>query len=582
MRRSGLESFVAGAAFAAVATVTVYATAAAFGLSPRPALYVLGAGVVAAAVAGVTSRSRPEALPFRVGAIAAGTAALLLEVASGGRFGALAVTAAAASIAVAVVGPALGRLVDTPVPKWLAVVGLAAVALVLARVVIGGGELGHDEAAYALKARAWLRGTPDTGWDLHRGIGQSVIALAVLAVRESASGLRLVSVVLSIGTVVAVWALGRTMRSDRVGLAAAGMFAVAPSFLRRGAEFLTDLPSAGLLLVVALLLWRWATSESASDRQLYLAVVLAAAAFYIRYQAVLSLALLVVAWLFVGRERVRQRSKSAVLAAALGVALLLPHLIWASVVTGRPWGVIAFTSAAGRRAYLGEGLVDYVRDLPDLLAGQVGGVALVVAVGWLVWRSARAGDRRPALFLAIPALGQFLILGTISHGEPRFVFFPVALMLVAAATAADELRARIPEWAYRAGTFTFVVALVASLGLHGARMDEFAEARGEMVAALEEAAAVIEAEATRPCGVITGLRPQVTWLTGCHTALFGLSEVEIPLGPEFDRFLLFTEGGLREPDADLKAEYESLAAGDPIRIDGEGSIGDVVIWPLDG
>nr|MBO2500899.1 hypothetical protein [Acidimicrobiia bacterium] len=142
MRRSGLESFVAGAAFAAVATVTVYATAAAFGLSPRPALYVLGAGVVAAAVAGVTSRSRPEALPFRVGAIAAGTAALLLEVASGGRFGALAVTAAAASIAVAVVGPALGRLVDTPVPKWLAVVGLAAVALVLARVVIGGGELG--------------------------------------------------------------------------------------------------------------------------------------------------------------------------------------------------------------------------------------------------------------------------------------------------------------------------------------------------------------------------------------------------------------------------------------------------------
>ena len=107
--------------------------------------------------------------------------------------------------------------------------------------------------------------------------------------------------------------------------------------------------------------------------------------------------------------------------------------------------------------------------------------------------------------------------------------------------------------------------------------------RGAAAAVVEEeAAAVIEAEATRPCGVITGLRPQVTWLTGCHTALFGLSEVEIPLGPEFDRFLLFTEGGLREPDADLKAEYESLAAGDPIRIDGEGSIGDVVIWPLDG
>src|SRR5690606_14284152 len=145
MRRSGLESFVAGAAFAAVATVTVYATAAAFGLSPRPALYVLGAGVVAAAVAGVTSRSRPEALPFRGGGLAAGTAALLLDGAVGGRFGALPVPAAAVSVAVAVVGPALGRLVDPPVPKWLAVVGAAAVALVLGGVEIGGGELGHDE-----------------------------------------------------------------------------------------------------------------------------------------------------------------------------------------------------------------------------------------------------------------------------------------------------------------------------------------------------------------------------------------------------------------------------------------------------
>ena len=141
--------------------------------------------------------------------------------------------------------------------------------------------------------------------------------------------------------------------------------------------------------------------------------------------------------------------------------------------------------------------------------------------------------------------------------------------------------ARIPEWAYRAGTFTFVVALVASLGLHGARMDEFAEARGEMVAALEEAAAVIEAEATRPRCHHRPASPGhlADWMS--HGALRPVGGRD-PLGPEFDRFLLFTEGGLREPDADLKAEYESLAAGDPIRIDGEGSIGDVVIWPLDG
>src|SRR5690606_10562467 len=512
-----------------------------------------------------TSRSRPEALPFRVGAIAAGTAALLLGVASGGRFGALAVTAAAASIAVAVVGPALGRLVDTPVPKWLAVVGLAAVALVLARVVIGGGELGHDEAAYALKARAWLRGTPDTGWDLHRGIGQSVIALAVLAVRESASALRLVSVVLSIGTVVAVWALGRTMRSDRVGIFAAAMFAVAPSFLRRGAEFLSDLPSTGLLLIVTMLLWKWLTSESASDRYLFIAVAVAAAAFYIRYQSVLSLALLTVALLVVGWGRIQERGEAVATAAGLGLVLLLPHFVWATLRTGRPWGVITFTAEAGRRAYLGEGIVDYIRDLPDLLAGQLGAVALLVAVGWFVWRTLGHDDRRPALFLAIPSLGQFLALGLISHGEPRFVFFPVALMMVAAALAVDVVHARMPDWACRAGTFTVAVAVIASLGLHGARFDSYAESRGAEFATLEEAAAVIASESERQCGVITGMRPQMTWLSGCHTALYDLEEVQIRLGPEFDRFLLLSEGGPREPDEELEAAYVALASGEPVR-----------------
>ena len=76
------------------------------------------------------------------------------------------------------------------------------------------------------------------------------------------------------------------------------------------------------------------------------------------------------------------------------------------------------------------------------------------------------------------------------------------------------------------------------------------------------------------------MRPQMTWLSGCHTALYDLEEVQIRLGPEFDRFLLLSEGGPREPDEELEAAYVALASGEPVRIDGEGSIGDVEIWRL--
>src|SRR5690606_29717127 len=201
-----LRSLVAGGAFTAALTAVVYTAGAAAGLYPRPALILVAAGVVAAARAGVLARAPFESVPFRIGALAAGASAYALDVLRAGAIGELVVIAVVAAVVVAVIGPPLGRLVVRPIPGWLAVVGLIALAAVLVRIVVGGGELGHDEAAYALKARAWLEGTPDTGWELHRGIGQSVLALAVLPLSESALGLRLLSVVLSVGTVVAVWA----------------------------------------------------------------------------------------------------------------------------------------------------------------------------------------------------------------------------------------------------------------------------------------------------------------------------------------------------------------------------------------
>lgn len=581
MSRSTLYSFVAGSAAVGAATAVVVMAGVAAGVWSRPHLFVLPAGVLAAAVAAFLAHRDLPPVSFRLGAIVAGAAALAAEVVvSRPGLGVLQIVTLVVAAGVAVVGPPLVSPLTRRLPAWVVWLGLAALVLVLVRIVVEGGELGHDEAAYAVKARAWVAGTPDTGWGLHRGIGQSVLAAVVLPFSRSAAALRFLSVVLSVGTVVAVWGLGRSMRSNRVGLVAAGVFAVAPSFLRRGAEFLSDVPSTGLLVVVAILLWRWIDSAPVRHSHLYGAVVVAAAAFYIRYQSILSLALLAVATMLVAWPRVRDSLPIVGRAAGLGLVLLVPHFVFATATTGRPWGIIATTAEAGGRAFLGEGLVDYLRELPDLLAGQLGAGAIIAAVVWAGWMLGRGDDRRPALFLMVPALGQVAILGLLSHGEPRFVFFPVALAAVAAGLAAEQVGRGVPRELYRAGAGALVVALVASLGLHGERVDRNAEARAETVAALAGAARAVVAESDGPCGIVTGSLPQMTWLSGCHTVAYDLRQPRVRLPDQVDGFLVLSEHGPRQPEGSLREGYLELTEGDPIVVEGEGGIGDVQVWEV--
>lgn len=583
MSRSTIHSFLMGAAAVGAATVIVVMAGAAVGVWPRPHLLVAPAGVLAAAVAVFLARRDLTHVPVRVGAVAGGLAVIGSELVVGtAGFGVVQIVAGVSTVVVAAGGPGVLRPLSRPVPGSLVWLGLLGLVFVLMRIVVEGGALGHDEAAYAVKARAWVDGTPDTGWSLHRGIGQSVLAAAILPFSQSAEALRLVSVVLSVGTVVAVWGLGRTMRSNRAGLVAAGVFAVAPSFLRRGAEFLSDVPSTGLLIVVAILVWRWVSSEPARHAYLYWAVAAGAAAFYIRYQSILTLALLAIAVVVVAWDRVGESRSAIGRAAGLGILLLLPHFIFAVGTAGAPWGIILTTAGAGGREYLGEGLVDYLRDFPDLLAGQLGAVAILTALVWSVRRLANGRDRRPVLFLMVPAVGQVLILGLVSHGEPRFVFFPVALTAVAAGIAFDDLRRLVPADVYRAVAVGLVVAMIGSLGLHGDRADRNAEARAETIEALVEAARTVRAQADGPCGIVTGSLPQMTWLSGCATAGFDLRNPEVRLDPDLDRFLVLSDRGPRQPEGDLRQSYLALTEGAPTVVESDGAFGDVAVFRVAG
>lgn len=590
MNRRSLESVVAGGAVVAVLAVVGLAGAAILGVRRSPVIVLL-AGVAGAAAVGWLAHRRLEATPFRVGAVVVGIAGLGAEVVGDNPgLGAVQIGLLVVAAIVAAIGPRILGPLTRPIPGWLIGVGFVLVAAVLVRIVIGGGGFGHDEAAYALKARSWVSGSPGSGWNLHRGIAQSVLAAVALPFTDSEVALRLVSVALTLATVLALWWLGRVVRSSRVGVFAAAAFVVGPSVMRRGAEFLTDIPSTGLLLIVTALVWRWLSGRTSSDTTLPAAAAVAALAFYFRYQALLSLGLVAVVGTVLYWPRVKASGGSVLKAAGVAVLLLVPHLVWATVETGTPWGVVLHTSGVGGRAYVGEGLVDYLTDFPDLLAGQVGAVAILVALAWFGYRMLGAlrrremsGDDRLAAFLVVPAFGQILALGLVSHGEPRFVFFPVALLMVAAGVAVDDVRRRVTGPLYRAGVAATVAAVVVGLGLAGDRADRNAEARAASTQILVDTARTVVTDAAGACGIVTSYSPQLTWFSGCETALFGTSQPEVGLESDLARYVVFYNNGKRQPTGELRESYEALSDDEPIVLDDPtDSIGDAQIFPLEG
>ena len=557
---------------------------AGFTFPASPAVMATGAFAVAAA-AGLVALAPVDALVFRSGAVVA-AAIGMVSVVSGGvdDAGVVQWGLVGTGALVAVVGPhpllAGGRSSSS---RWWVAGAIGVLSLVMVRIVVEGGPLGHDESALALKARSWIADTPDTGWSIHRGVGASAMAVPVLAVTDSEVVLRLVAVAAALATVAAVWWLGATVHSTGAGLAAAAVFAVAPSFLRRGTEFLTDVPSTGLLVVVTALVWRWGSDETSQGGRLIAASAIGAIAVYIRYQSILSLGLIALVGGALFWHRVRPAPRAVAAAAAAGVAILLPLLGWSVVETGTPWGLFVATGEAGRRAFLGEGIVDYVADAPYLLAGPLGAVAILIGLVWAVMAVIGGGrPRHVAVFLVVPAVAQMLILGTISHGEPRFVFFPVALMSVAAAVGVSSWRERLPGAVWTAGSVAFVAALVIGLGEAGARMDRNAEARGETFSMVEEAARVAATHSPR-CAIMTGYQPQVTWFTGCPSYAYDVTDVAIPPEVAAGGALLMFDDGVRQPAGAVAEGYAARGDGDPIVVqDPIGSVGDATIYTVEG
>ena len=395
------------------------------------------------------------------------------------------------------------RLLAAAVIAWLVI---ALIGLVL------GPPLGHDEAAFALVAR----GDSPVGEWLYRSQGTVWLAKLGLALGGAEWQMRLPNALLGAGMPIAVFAAGRAAFSERTGAWAAAVIAGAHPMVLRGAELLSDLTSAACMLGgIAVIVGELERPDGPRWR-IVAAAPLFAAAFYLRYGSapVIAFALAVAAvlwWRAVAARPLRVLALGALLA-----LLIVPHLLHSIRVTGRSLGILEVSAGMPRRAYIGEGLVTYVTENPFLYYGVLAApVAVAGLVGMVRVR------RKAPWYLALLALSQLISLGLQSHGQPRYVFFAVALLVVLGV-----------EVIARADRPRVAVALVAASWLGTAifaiwHFPSVTRTREPIVEAAERAR---DDAAGRPCTAIAMLVPQLQWYSGCEVVGEPFQHGPLPAG----------------------------------------------------
>ncbi len=389
-----VRSFSRGAALGIIGALLVLGVALVLGLvdSASPWVFLVGAGL--GVVAGLIPRgsTRLEAM----GAASTGLVALASGLVSGwGWLETAGLVGAVAAVVWIVTGQALPRG-RWALLRWGGVLVPLAIFLILP-LVLDGGTLGHDESAYGVKAKSWLEGTPDTGWSPHRATGMSVYGYLVLAVGGAEGGLRLIGLAGLLAMIVGVWVLGNKMANPRVASLAAIGIVAGPAILRRSTEYLSDVPSAALLVFGMVIVWREFAMRDLPTFRLLWFLPLAWTAFYLRYQSLLSLGLIAVVTLILWWPKVKARPGPLATLVVVGALGLIPHALEAVGFEGTPWAIIAYTSGIAERAYVGEGLVDYAKMMAWPLAGFVGPVASIAALGGFIgqWREPKARERLP-------------------------------------------------------------------------------------------------------------------------------------------------------------------------------------------
>jgi len=446
-------------------------------------------------------------------------------------------------------------------------------ALPVVRFILVAPIFLFDEAIYANTSRAWVEGTPNTGWSLHRSPGISFLGLPAVPF-ASELAFRVVGLISGFMTVVAAWALARRLGGPATGLVAAVVVAMIPGLVYNAGFLLTDVPSAAIVLVLMLVTWMQLEERPAPSRGLLWLAPIAAAAFYVRYGASVPLLALAVTAAILWHRKLRVAWRLALATAGLFLLLLTPHLIQATLTTGSPWGIARMAQSLASPAYLGEALRYYLQLLPTRVAGVVGGILIIVALAAWPILLARFGlrdrDTRGHTFLVLPAVVHLVVLGAVALPVTRYILLPIVLLVIAGTVVGLRLSMRLIAPSRLALAVAVVIATVVT-GLGTAA----AEVRRQAAAAagqydLIDAARIIRGDAGgESCAILGYPPPQLTWYSGCSTYHFDYPPQDgraVLLTADRNYLMLSTGESDRYPTKALREAYRSLADGGPIAI----------------
>ncbi|MGE5291091.1 MAG: hypothetical protein ACM3ML_28615 [Micromonosporaceae bacterium] len=461
------------------------------------------------------------------------------------------------------------------VPPWLALGLILLLTAALWHGLQGGlPYLGHDEAVYATKARSWLTGAPAAQWRTYRPVGLPALGWIALHVRNDVGAVRAVGLILALMTLAITYLVAAWLTGPRRAAVATLVVVSGWAFLRRLPEFLDDIAAAGLLLAVACLVIR--ARQRPGSVSLLAAAVVAVAAFYMRYGAVCGLIALGLAALVTWGWRGWITSWRDIAAGCLFVGGLGAHLVYSSRVAGSPITILFSALQVAHMSYFGEGLVYYALIFPFRLAGDLGGV--VMAAGLIAaFPAARrvlrrgvqhrgvrevaspgqhSGAASPAdhvrLFFALAAVANVLLLGLIAHGEERFVFLSVLLLVILGVDAIARYAGRWPA---------IVLAVITAFAALAAIVDYRVVVNGDLAVVTAERTSLV-AVAQRisrhhPCLVVTGFQPEMGWYSGCATTGFPQAEIgRLPAGEPV--YVVLFQRGRGQPHP---AELRKIVAG---------------------
>ncbi|RMH17857.1 MAG: hypothetical protein D6696_14550 [Acidobacteria bacterium] len=374
-----------------------------------------------------------------------------------------------------------------------------------------------DEAEYALAAKSLVFGTPSTGWWEGGPILLPLLLAAFYALGLGVGACRLLLLLVSVATVVLVYAIGRRVGSERTGLIAAFFFSLDYLNLFYSMRIMTEVFQLAFgLLAIHLFLRR---------RHEWAIVPLIVAGTLFRFTTALVAVILVAHLALVDGPAFLKR-RSYRLSAALGALAAAPYLAWSWWRFGDPLHPFK-AGSAHLTVDLGFGsglqlLAAYLAALPAhlhavLWAAFLFEVLFFYDVLWGFDAVARGEDRPAAhrFLLLLWILAIFLFHGfAVNLHVDRYVVLAFPAIFIVVALGLERLHdaiARSQRYQRRLPAIFLAAVLVAGGIQLGQDADAEIRTKRRSFESLREAAEWIAEHSAPEDAVMTMSVPQMTY-----------------------------------------------------------------------